>query len=73
MYLPNKNKSKIELFLNKKILVNLPMEEKIEGVLLGFDQFLNLIINDSSYIAGNKKKNMGIILVRGNNINSIEQ
>nr|UXY87946.1 putative small nuclear ribonucleoprotein G [Cryptomonas curvata] len=73
MHLPRKNGSKIELLLNKKILVNLRMEEKIEGILLGFDQFLNLVLNDSVLLIKNEKKDTGMILIRGSNINSIEQ
>ena len=72
MYL-TKNNSQIDRLINKKILVHLRIEEKIEGILVGFDQFLNLTLQKSILMIGNKKKPMGTIFIRGSNINSIEQ
>ena len=73
MYDVNTKNANIEWLINKKILVNLRIDEKIEGILVGFDQFLNLVLDKSDLLVGNEKKSIGIVLIRGNNITSIEQ
>ena len=73
MYKMNTKGSTIECLVNKKISVILKINEKVEGILVGFDQFLNLVLDKSTLSIGNEKKIIGIALIRGSNITSIEQ
>jgi small nuclear ribonucleoprotein G len=67
-----KDNLQISCLIKKKISVYLRINEKIEGILIGFDQFLNLVLDDSSLYLNKEEKKVGIVLIRGNNINSIE-
>ena len=73
MYKMNTKGSTIECLVNKKISVILKINEKVEGILVGFDQFLNLVLDKSTLSIGNEKKIIGIALIRGSNMTSIEQ
>nr|UXY87448.1 putative small nuclear ribonucleoprotein G [Cryptomonas sp.] len=73
MHFP-KNSLKIDVLINKKISVTLHNNDKLEGTLIGFDQFFNLVISNCVVIFGEKiEKNVKTILVRGNMVSSIEQ
>ena len=48
---------KLNLYLSKKIFVQMIPERKVSGILRGFDQFLNLVL-DEGYIIEKKKKNL---------------
>ena len=43
------------------------------GVLRGFDQFMNLVLDDSQEIVSDKEKNeIGVVVIRGNSIIQME-
>jgi small nuclear ribonucleoprotein (snRNP)-like protein len=62
---------KLKLYLSKKIFVQMLPEKKIYGTLRGFDQFLNLVLEDSFVLDKNTKKFIGTVLVRGDRIISL--
>lgn len=73
MQIIKKNSPKLDSLVNKKVVVHLRKNERIEGTLIGFDQFLNLVLENSILLIDTKKKILGTILIRGNNISSIEE
>jgi small nuclear ribonucleoprotein G len=62
---------KLNLYLSKKIFVQMIPERKVSGILRGFDQFLNLVLDEGYIIEKKKKKFIGTVLLRGNMIISI--
>ncbi len=73
MQISKKNNLKLDFLINKKVSVHLRINERIDGTLIGFDQFLNLVLENSILLIENKKKTLGTILIRGNNVSSIEE
>jgi small nuclear ribonucleoprotein len=73
MQIIKKNNPRLDSLIDKKVLVHLRINERIEGTLIGFDQFLNLVLENSILLIENKKKILGTILIRGNNVSSIEE
>jgi len=62
---------KLKLYLSKKIFVQLIPDNKLIGTLRGFDQFLNLVL-DNCYLLDNfGKKYIGTVLLRGEMIISL--
>ena len=73
MQIIKKTNPKLDSLIDKKVSVHLRINERIDGTLIGFDQFLNLVLENSILLLENKKKVLGTILIRGNNVSSIEE
>ena len=57
----------LKKFMDKRVLVKLPTGMTVEGILRGFDPFMNMVLDES--IGTNKageKESIGMIVVRGN-------
>jgi len=64
-FLQNKSEIIINLFYKKKI---------ISGTIIGFDEFMNLVIDDAHEVLLNSKKiRIGRILIRGDSISMIHE
>lgn len=63
------NRSRVQIWLNDN--VNL----RIEGILIGFDEYMNLVLDDASEynIKKNVKSPVGKILLKGENITLIQE
>lgn len=61
------NRAKIQVWLNEN--VNL----RIEGHIIGFDEYMNLVLDDAEevYLKTKQKKPIGRILLKGENITLI--
>ncbi|KAG9440687.1 hypothetical protein H6P81_020852 [Aristolochia fimbriata] len=46
--------------------------EVVVGTLRGFDQFMNLVIDNTLEINGNEKNDIGMVVIRGNSVVMIE-
>ncbi|KAG4103049.1 LSM-domain-containing protein [Neocallimastix lanati (nom. inval.)] len=48
---------------------------RIEGIIVGFDEFMNLVLRDAEEVSMKKKtrKQLGRILLKGDNITLIQQ
>ncbi|MDX1532917.1 MAG: LSM domain-containing protein [Nitrosopumilaceae archaeon] len=55
-------------YINTVVLVKLKNQKTIQGNLQNFDQLLNLTLIDSKDVTNNDIKNIGSILLRGDNI-----
>ncbi|KNZ51123.1 small nuclear ribonucleoprotein G [Puccinia sorghi] len=61
-------------YMDKKLFLNLQGNRKLSGVLRGFDIFLNLVLDEAQEesLEGGEKRKMGLIVIRGNSVSSIE-
>ncbi|MDO5844355.1 MAG: ribonucleoprotein [Methanocorpusculum sp.] len=63
---------KVNSLVDSKISVEIKDEGcKFEGILVAMDEYLNLHMEDVIEIRGNAKRNLGTVVIRGNNILSI--
>lgn len=62
------NRSRIQVWLSDNVKL------RIEGVLVGFDEYMNLVLDDACeyYLKSNVKKSLGKILLKGENITLIQ-
>ncbi|MDP8011996.1 MAG: LSM domain-containing protein [Thermoplasmata archaeon] len=58
----------IEEFMNKRISMLMKDSRILEGVLIGYDEYMNLIINDTEERMNDTVRKLGVVIVRGNNI-----
>ena len=54
--------------IDKVVLIKLKGNKTIRGSLLGFDQHMNLLLSQSEEISNDNTKNLGTIVVRGDNV-----
>jgi len=54
--------------LGQKVLIKLKGGKVIRGILQGFDQHMNLLLKESEEIIGDVTKNLGTLVVRGDNV-----
>jgi small nuclear ribonucleoprotein E len=65
-YLQNRSRIQIWISDNAKL--------RIEGMLIGFDEYMNLVLDDACefHLKTNVKKSIGRILIKGENITLIQ-
>ena len=58
-----------------RILINQNSKMYYEGTFVGFDEFMNLVLNDTFeiYIKDNSKLSLGTLMLRGDTISIIHQ
>ncbi|MFQ6050930.1 MAG: LSM domain-containing protein [Candidatus Hydrothermarchaeota archaeon] len=61
----------LKLWLNKKVCVELKWGQRFIGKLKGFDNFMNLILENTSEISDEGETELGTIVIRGNNVSVI--
>ncbi|KAM3200866.1 putative small nuclear ribonucleoprotein G isoform X1 [Capsicum annuum] len=52
--------------------VKLNANRLVTGTLRGFDQFMNLVIDNTVEVNGNEKNEIGMVVIRGNSVVTIE-
>ncbi|AFP65335.1 putative small nuclear ribonucleoprotein G (nucleomorph) [Chroomonas mesostigmatica CCMP1168] len=62
----------IKSLIGKKVYIYIQSRIKLEGILCGFDQFMNLSVKNLRLFNKKKKKKIGTSLVRGHLVISIE-
>ena len=56
-------------YMDKRLDIRLNAERRIVGVLRGYDQFMNLVLEDCNEINKLEEKNpTGTVMIRGNSI-----
>ncbi len=58
----------IEDMLNKRISILMKDNRVLEGVLVGFDEYMNIIIKETEEKMNDSIKKLGLVVVRGSNI-----
>ena len=61
----------LERSLNQQISLLLKDSRLLEGKLTGFDDYMNMILEDAEETNGDAKRRIGTIILRGNNVVSI--
>jgi len=61
----------LEKSLNQRIALSLKDHRRLEGVLTGFDEHMNLVLTDAEEQADGKTRKVGTVVLRGNNVVSI--
>ena len=61
----------LEKSMNQKLRLLLKDGRTLEGKLLGFDEYMNLVVDDVEESKDDAKIRVGRIILRGNNVVSI--
>jgi len=69
----SKKAPELKQYMDKKLAIQLNGKRSITGTLRGFDQFMNLVLGDTTEesTTGQKSK-IGMVVVRGNSIVRME-
>ncbi|KAF8403316.1 hypothetical protein HHK36_011418 [Tetracentron sinense] len=54
------------------VAVKLNANRMVVGTLRGFDQFMNLVIDNTLEVNGNEKNDIGMVVIRGNSVVTVE-
>ncbi len=61
----------LEKSVNQKLSLLLKDGRLIEGTLSGYDEYMNMVLNDVEEKNDDTKRRLGTIILRGNNVVSI--
>ncbi len=61
----------LEKTLNKKLTLLLKDGRVLEGKLVGFDDYMNLVLENTEEFKEEGQRRLGTVILRGNNIISI--
>jgi small nuclear ribonucleoprotein len=61
----------LEKAVNQKLSLLLKDGRLIEGKLTGYDEYMNMVLNDVEEVNDENKRRLGTIILRGNNVVSI--
>ena len=61
----------LEKSLNQKLSLLLKDGRVVEGKLSGYDEYMNMVLDDVEEIQEDNKRRLGTIILRGNNVVSI--
>ncbi len=61
----------LERQLNKSVVVTLKDGRMLDGKLTGFDEYMNMILEETEETKEDQVKRIGTIVLRGNNIVTI--
>jgi small nuclear ribonucleoprotein len=63
----------LEKSLDATFVLTLKDGRTVQGKLVGFDQYMNLVLEEAQETAKDEKRSLGTIILRGNNVVSIAQ
>ena len=61
----------LEKTLNKRVTLLLKDNRTLEGKLVGFDDYMNMVLEDTEEENKDIKRKLGTVILRGNNVVSI--
>ncbi|GJP44879.1 hypothetical protein CLOM_g9098 [Closterium sp. NIES-68] len=62
----------LKKYMDKKLNIKLNANRTVVGVLRGFDQFMNLVLDNTVEVSGADKTDIGMVVIRGNSVIMIE-
>ncbi|MCL5437949.1 MAG: LSM domain-containing protein [Candidatus Thermoplasmatota archaeon] len=63
----------LEENLNHKVSLLLKDNRVFEGSLAGYDEYMNMVLNDAEEIGEETRKKLGLVVIRGSNVVRIVQ
>mmetsp|Transcript_13646 Transcript_13646/g.57376 ORF Transcript_13646/g.57376 Transcript_13646/m.57376 type:complete len:81 (-) Transcript_13646:58-300(-) len=61
----------LKQYMDKKLRLKLNGNRGVVGILRGFDQFLNLVLDEATSDNGDEEP-LGMVVVRGNSVTAME-
>ncbi|HUT26735.1 MAG TPA: LSM domain-containing protein [Methanomassiliicoccales archaeon] len=61
----------MEKTLNKKVSLLLKDSRVLEGKLTGYDEYMNMVLEDTEERNADQVRRLGMVILRGNNVVSI--
>lgn len=61
----------LKRYVEKRVSINLNANRKVVGILRGYDQFMNLVLENAEEV-GEERTKMGMIVIRGSSILQME-
>ncbi|CAI5947677.1 unnamed protein product [Closterium sp. NIES-64] len=62
----------LKKYMDKKLSIKLNANRTVVGVLRGFDQFMNLVLDNTVEMSGDDRTDIGMVVIRGNSVIMIE-
>jgi len=63
----------LKKYMDKNMIIKLNGNRKISGILRGYDQFMNLVIDNTiEEVSGTERNEIGMVVIRGNSVVMIE-
>lgn len=63
--------SLLEKSVNRKVSLLLKDNRVLEGKLVGFDEYMNLVLEETEERTADQTRRLGTVVLRGNNVVSI--
>jgi len=61
----------LEKSINKRISLMLKDNRILEGKLTGYDEYMNMVIEETEERTADASRRLGVVILRGNNVVSI--
>jgi small nuclear ribonucleoprotein len=61
----------LEKSLNKRVSLLLKDNRILEGTLVGYDDYMNMVLEDTEETMGDQVRRIGTVILRGNNVVTI--
>lgn len=68
--MPKISPPELKRFMDKKLSITLNANRHVTGVLRGFDQFMNVVLDQT--VDEKLKVDIGMVVIRGNSIQTLE-
>ncbi|KAL8253156.1 hypothetical protein R6Q59_036849 [Mikania micrantha] len=62
----------LKKYMDKQLQIKLNANRIVVGTLRGFDQFMNLVIDNTMEVNGEEKTDIGMVVIRGNSVVTVE-
>eukprot|EP00296_Roombia_truncata_P003968 JP440354.1.p1 GENE.JP440354.1~~JP440354.1.p1 ORF type:complete len:78 (-),score=24.36 JP440354.1:67-300(-) len=60
-------------YMDKKLEIKLNANRKVTGLLRGFDQFMNIVLDNTiEEVSPQERNNLGMVVIRGNSVVMME-
>ena len=71
--MPSATGPDLKKYMDKRLSIKLNGSRTVLGVLRGFDQFMNLVLDETvEQVSASEQNNIGMVVIRGNSVVMIE-